>query len=148
MRRKLTETISVDELKSMYDNGMSVVDISNALEVSTATVYRYLRGQTNRRGGRCASRIPAKEFRVAEPKTKQDMADYNAMNACLVVEDRTINLVGEVGKYMVFTAKKCVLCDIAGATLELQFDAIPGLVEELKALGRNVGSLVGCCEMW
>ena len=127
MRRPLTDTISVDELKSMYDNGISVEDICNALDISKATVYRYLKGQTNRSSGRCASRIPADAFRAHKPKTVQDMANANALNACLAVEDRTVNLAGAVGKYTVRAAEKCVLCDIGGQYWSLNLMLSPAL---------------------
>jgi hypothetical protein len=37
---------------------------------------------------------------------------------------------------------------LGGVEVELQFETIPGLIEELKALVRNVDSLNTGCEMW
>ena len=150
MRKKLTDSISVEELKQMYDSGMSCEGIAKSLDCSPATVYRYLQGYTGgRRGGRCARNIPDREIRKnSREMDMQQMDVQNSANACLVVENKLINLEGTIGKYMVDAKSKIIVCQIAGATFDMQPDTIPALVEELKALGRNVGQMAVGCEMW
>lgn len=145
----LLKSVSLDEMKSMYDNGMSCVDIAAALGVSRQTIYRYLQGHTNRRkGGKYASRIPGREIHtIKEQDHPNGTAIRNSVNACLVVTERTVSLKGTVGEYLVEPSKKTVIANIGGEMIDLDFDIIPGLVEELKAIGRNLGA-VGGNEMW
>lgn len=55
-KKSLLESVSLDELKRMYDNGMSCVEIANAVGVSDKTIYRHLQGHTNRHGGKYSRR--------------------------------------------------------------------------------------------
>lgn len=149
MRKKLTDSVSVDELVRMYNSGMSFGDIGNSLGVSYQTIRNYLIGvvEPRARGGRCASKIPGSSLH-AKSRTLENMAVQNAVNACLVVEERTIGLVGQVGRYVVHSGEKNILCQLDDTTITLQIDAIPGFIEELKALMRNVGAMTTGCEMW
>lgn len=148
-KNSLLNSISLDELKQMYDNGMSCVEIADSLDVSRQTIYRYLQGHTNRhKGGKYASRIPGREIhRTNEQEHPNGAAIRNSANACLVVTERTISLKGTVGEYLVEPSKKTVIANIRGGMIDLDFDIIPDLVEELKAIGRNLGA-VGGNEMW
>lgn len=149
MRKRLTDSVSVEELKQMYDNGMSCADIAKSLDVSQTTIYRYLQGHIGGRGGVYARNIPDREIRNRpNDLDMQQMDVQNSANACLVVENKLINLEGTIGKYMVDAKSKNIVCQIAGATFDMQPDTIPALVEELKALGRNVGQMAVGCEMW
>lgn len=154
MRKKLTETVSIHELEQMYDSKMSIADIAKSCDTTYQTVWRYLKDYikdhpNNQRGGRCAARIPSPRRALNDEACEmQRFAEKNSANACLVVENKLINLEGVVGKYMVDAKSKTIVCQIGGATFDLQPDAIPGLVEELKALGRNVGQIAAGCEMW
>lgn len=153
MKKKLTDLVSVDELKQMYDNGMSCEDIASKLNVGASTVYRYLSGHTvgRAKGGKIASKIPKD---VIQPKryddqhSFHDMAIQNAANACLVVVDHSINLKGQYGEYLVEPGKKRITANINGEMIDLDFDIIPGLIQELKAIGRNIESVAVGNEMW
>lgn len=153
MKKKLTDLVSVDELKQMYDNGMSCEDIASKLKVGASTVYRYLSGHTvgRAKGGKIASKIPKD---VIQPKSYDDqhsfhdMAIQNAANACLVVVDHSINLKGQYGEYLVEPGKKKVTVNVQGEVFDLGFDVINGFIEELKAIGRNIGSVSVGNEMW
>jgi predicted transcriptional regulator len=150
MRRKLTDSVSIDELKSMYDSGMNQAQIAESLGVSRMTINRYLNGYCNRgRGGLYARNIPDS---VINPKTKEttkdDLAEKNAANACLVVTSKEITLEGTVGKYSVFGKNRSVVIDINGDMIEVKFEFITDFIDELKAIARNVGGLDSGCEMW
>lgn len=150
MRRKLTDSVSIDELKSMYDSGMNQAQIAESLGVSRMTINRYLNGYGVRgRGGLYARNIPDS---VINPKTKEttkdDLAEKNAANACLVVTGKEITLEGTVGKYSVFGKDRSVVIDINGDMIEVKFEFITDFIDELKAIARNVGGLDSGCEMW
>lgn len=49
-RRRLDITVSIEEMKRMFDNGMSKEEIADQLGISRATIYRWLKGYT-RNGG-------------------------------------------------------------------------------------------------
>lgn len=150
-KSSLLKTVSLDELKAMYDDGMSCEDIAARLGVANSTIYRHLQGHTTGRGGggQISRRIPDV---VIHPKAEQqamhNMAVRNEANACLVVEDHTINLAGVVGKYAVYARQQKVLCEINGSVLELPFDALAGVADELKALARNTSGMTVGCEAW
>ena len=148
-KNNLLNSVSLDELKQMYDNDMSCAEIAAALDVSDKTIYRHLQGYTNRhKGGKYASRIPGREIHtMKEQEHPNGAAIRNSVNACLVVTERTVSLKGTVGEYLVEPSKKTVIANIGGEMIDLDFDIIPGLVEELKAIGRNLGA-VGGNEMW
>ena len=76
------------------------------------------------------------------------MGQRNAVNACLVVVDRSINLKGQYGEYLVEPSKKRVTANICSNLIDLDFDIIPGVIEELKAIGRNIESVAVGTEMW
>ena len=149
MRRKsLLDSVSLDELKQMYDNGMSCVEIANAVGVSDKTIYRHLQRHTNRHGGKYSRRIPVYEIHKTKHECENTAAVRNAANACLVVVDRSINLKGQYGEYLVEPGKKRVTANICSNLIDLDFDIIPGLIEELKAIGRNIESVTVGTEMW
>lgn len=150
MRRKLTDSVSMDELKAMYDSGMNQAQIADSLGVSRETINRYLSGYGVRgRGGLYARNIPGSAI---NPKTKEatgaEQAEKNAANACLVVTSKEITLEGTVGKYSVFGKNRCVMIDIDGNMIEIKFEFITDFIDELKAIARNVGELGSGCEMW
>ena len=147
-KKSLLESVSLDELKQMYDNGMSCVEIANAVGVSDKTIYRHLQGHTNRHGGKYSRRIPPYEIHKNKHECENTAAVRNAVNACLVVQERTITLKGTVGEYLVEPSKKIVTANIGGNLINLDFDIIAGLIEELKAIGRNIESVAIGNEMW
>ena len=137
----------------MYDNGMSCEDIASKLKVGVSTVYRYLSGYTvgRTKGGKIARKIPKNVIqpkRYEEQHSMHDMAIQNAANACLVVVDRSINLKGQYGEYLVEPGKKRITVNIQGEIFDLDFDIVHGFIEELKAIGRNIESVAIGNEMW
>lgn len=149
-RKRLTDSISVEELQQMYDAGMSQREIAEAVGCSQHTISNYLRGHCNRgRGGRVASRIDKHDFAV-EPKREemQAIAEKNAANACLVVASKQVVLEGMVGSYHVFGKDETIVIEIGKDMTEVKFDALPGLIEELKAIARNIDSVKAGCEAW
>lgn len=143
MRRKLTDSVSIDELKSMYDSGMNQAQIAESLGVSRMTINRYLNGYCVRgRGGLYARNIPDPVInQKTKETTKDDLTEKNAANACLVVTSKEITLEGTVGKYSVFGKNRSVVIDINGDMIEVKFEFITDFIDELKAIARNVGGV-------
>lgn len=139
-----------EEIVAMYNNGMSQYDIAETLGVSQTTISYNLRkmGICAGEGGRIARTIPKKDYAARETAEKQEMAVKNAVNACLVVEDRSFSLKGVVGKYEVSAKSKIVLASIGDRVRELDVDILAPLADELKALARNLAGMEICNEMW
>lgn len=148
-RTSLLKTISLDELKQMYDNNGNCERVASMLGCSAATVYKHLQGYTGRgRGGICASRIPKEEFAAKAKPAEETIEEKNNKHACLVVDGRTISLVGAVGAYEVCAKEKTVYCTIDNVEIKLNFDIVEQFTEELKAIGRNLCTLNSGNEMW
>ena len=141
--------VNRDEIAAMYRNGMSQRDIAHALGVSQTTISYNLRklGIGAGEGGYIARTIPKKDYVSHETVEKQEMAVKNAINACLVVEDRSFSLKGVVGRYEVSAKSKIVLASIGDRVLELDVDILAPLADELKALARNLSGMEPCNEM-
>ncbi len=146
---RLTDSISMDELRQMYDNGMTQAEIADSIGVSRPTINKYLKGY-KAKGGRVASRIPGSDLRVKRDPEREmsNMAEKNAENACLVVANKEILLNGTVGTYHVYGKDKAVMISVGGGMLDVAFDILPDFIDELKAVARNVGGLECGCEMW
>ena len=103
------------------------------------------------RGGRYSRRIPDEVIKPSYGRNSSDakeLENRNAEHACLVVEDRTVDLVGTIGRYVVNAKTRSALCSFGNTLVELSLETLPALIDELKALGRlgntfNVGN-----EMW
>ena len=76
------------------------------------------------------------------------MAVRNAANACLLVEDKSYSLKGQIGKYEVSAKSGFVLANINDVLIELNTDMLVTLADELKALARNITEVAVGCEMW
>jgi hypothetical protein len=161
MNMEHTHRVSTDEIIAMYNNGMSQSDIARATGMSQATVgYRMRRagfmvgkGRHNPfKGGAVADTIPTHEYKVSEDEVKarekQEIAEKNAANACLMVEDRCYSLRGKVGTYEVSIKSGFVSMKIGETMIELEKDTLAALVDELKALARNMACMDVGCEMW
>lgn len=155
MKGKLTDSVSIGELRQMYDSGMTYAQIAEALDVSTMTIGRHLRGYAVKdprsgRGELVASTIDAHELspKSRDDTSMKDMSISNAANACLVVASKEIALEGTVAKYTAFSKDRCVVIDIDGDMIQIKFDSITDFIDELKAIARNVGGLECGCEMW
>ena len=157
--RKLS-TEEIDEILRMHYNHMNQHDIAKALQISQPTVGYWLRkngihvgrGKPSR-GGLVASTIPKSEYVVQEnvghvSTEMSEMAEKNAANACLLVEDRSYSLRGQVGTYEVSIKTGFVALKIGEALIELERDMLVVLADELKALARNVVGMEVGCEMW
>lgn len=156
-----TAKVSTDEIIAMYNNGMSQTDIAKATGLSqTAVGYRMRRegicvgkGSHNPfKGGAVADTIPTCEYKVSEEevkaKEKQEIAEKNAANACLMVEDRIIKLEGVFGKYHVSTKEKFACINVNDCLVKIGFNDLATFASEIRALARNVGALDESTEMW
>lgn len=152
----MKKSIDVEAIISMYNNGMSQRDIGKALQCSQPTVGYWLRknginpgkGKPPVKGGKVTATIPKKDYVVQTEVEKHDMAVRNAANACLLVEDKSYSLKGQVGTYEVSAKSGYVMANIGSSILELNVDILVTLADELKALARNMTEIAVDCEMW
>lgn len=152
----MKKRVDVDAIISMYGNNMSQRDIANALRCSQHTVGYWLRknginpgkGKPPVKGGTVASTIPKKDYVVQTETENHKMAVRNAANACLLVEDRSFSLKGQIGKYEVSAKSGFVMANIGDVLIELNMDMLVTLADELKALARNMSEIAVGCEMW
>lgn len=159
--RRSFSSEEIDEIVRMYRNNMSQRDIAKAFEVSQPTVGYWLRkagicvgrGNGPGKGGVVASTIPRSEYVVEEQAEvvnpeMDELAKRNAANACLLVEDRSYSLKGQVGTYEVSIKTGFVALKIGETMLEPEKDRLVVLADELKALARNMAGMEVGCEMW
>lgn len=144
----------INDIVSMFKAGMSNGDIGQKYGMSNQNVSRLLRklGYTRRKGGLIAQAIPEREFKVELEKQRseefQAIEAKNNANACLVVSDREVRLNGTVGSYHVIGKDKAVMAFVGEDAIVVHFDMLPTFIEELKAIGRNIGDINPGCEMW
>lgn len=70
MRKRLTDSVSRDEMLKMRESGMTNEDIARSLDVTRQTVYRYIGCQP----GRALRRIYIPEPAKAAPKSSGGVA--------------------------------------------------------------------------
>ena len=95
-----------------------------------------------------ARTIPKKDYVAHAEVEKREMAEKNAVNACLVVADRSFSLQGQIGSYEVSAKDGRVLASIEGKLIELEVDQLAVLADEFKAIARGIAGMQLGCEMW
>jgi len=142
----------IEDLVAMYNNGMSQRDIAKVVGMSQAAIGVRLRKagicSGRYKGGYIARTIPQKDYVAHEEAEKQEMAEKNAANACLLVEDRIIKLEGVFGKYHVSAKEKFACINVNECLLKIGFENLATFADEIRALARNVGALEESNEMW
>lgn len=137
----LLNDVSITELLTMRETGMSNYDIAESLEVSEATVYRLIgknpKGTPRRRRTPEIVETPIK--RTAEPE----------IEACLAVQYRNIECVGSYGTYMIDCAVKSIFATY-GDDMEfvVSFDKLGEMIKELTAIQRQIDKLKAKQELW
>ena len=205
MKRPLTETIDIQQLRSMQEEGMSHLAIANALGISDATVRKYL-GHSKHKGGRRLTDEEKEQIRqmAAQGMTGADIADIlkcslatvykhtkGAGNkggmisktiplpkkekapkedehaACLIMQNKTYELHGIYGAYVIDVKKKEITIETTDDSGELLIDncsfeglenkincnldkikRINDMNAELLAIQRKMKELTVGSEMW
>lgn len=128
-----------EEIIKMYESGMVVQDIADAVGLCRQSVYRYLKDHPKgRNGGVVARTIPKYEIFKSAAKAVEAIAEKNADNASVILESCNISLGGCVGSYTLNTQKKEVRCEIGDNVFYFKFDDLLGLIDELKGVGRCI----------
>lgn len=155
----MAKRASVDrnQLVEMYLGGMSQRDIANAIGLSQTAIGYHLRkagicvgkGQGMGNGGHVARTIPKKDYVVKAEAEKQEMAQKNAVNACLVVSSRCYNLKGQVAKYQVYAGENFVTIHLGPHEIMLEAKELTTFADELKAVARGLAGIQSIGpEMW
>ena len=137
MKRSLMESVSVREMQEMRDNeGMSNNEIAEALDVFYMTVYKYIGAQP--KGLRKARKV----LQDRQP-IKEEPAP-----ACLVLQNRNIELHGVVGVYGIDCKAQSVHITYNGHDMWILFDKLGTFIDELKAIHRKIDFLAVTKDMW
>ncbi len=140
--RKLLDDVTINELMTMREEqGMSNQDIADALGVNVQTIYNYI------------GKMPKELYK---PRTRKEPAvpapgkvEEPAPEACLVVQNRTIELHGLENTYIIDSKKGEVLVNMSDESgMIINFDKLPALVNELRAIQRKISELTVKNEMW
>lgn len=136
--KNLMDEISVSELLQMREEGMSNQEIADALDVSYYTIVKYI-------GGAPKSVRKPREFHedVAKKEAPPEVAP-----ACLVIQNKQIELHGVMGVYVVDCKKKTVLAQFGETMLDIAFDKLGDVIGELQAIKRKTSELIVENEMW
>ena len=128
--------INKAECIKMYEDGMSVKDIAAVLGCSETAVYWHLRNAPKRSGGGVVAKaIPAHEIHRPVGEAMEKVAEANVANASVLMEGCNINLAGCVGKYTVYTGEKRVYFEVGDYVMNVKYDDLLGLIDELKGVG-------------
>lgn len=150
--KRLLDEVTVDELMQMREGqGMTNQQIADALDVNVNVIRRYIGNQPK------GIRKP-REYKAEEPK-KQEAAPAPAASACLVVQNREIELKGVCGSYMIDCKNRQMYADVnlfgEEKNLVMSIDDIPGIIgkmdefkAELQAIAAKMDALTMQNEMW
>lgn len=137
MKRSLMESVSVREMQEMRDNkGMTNNEIAEALDVSYMTVYKYIGAQPN--GLRKARKVTQDRQPIKEEPAP----------ACLVLQNRSMELHGVVGVYGIDCKAQSVHITYNGHDMWILFDKLGAFIDELKAIHRKIDFLAVTKDMW
>lgn len=146
-RRRLTDSVSVDELLKMRESGMTNSDIARALDVSYHTVLHYIGNQPGRAARHAYTPKPVKSH-------CKSLGGGNGMSesapACLAVSGRIVSLEGICGSYMVDAINSTITIDTGWCekSIDMPADKLPDFINELSAIMRHIPELSKCNEMW
>lgn len=143
--KSILHDVSVSELLTMRETGMSNYEIAEALEVSEATVYRLI--GKNPKGTPRRRRTPE----IVEMPIKQPQNKPEEIEACLAVQHRSIECVGAYATYELDCMKQMVSVERGGEDgmiFEVSFDGLGELIKELSAIHRQLGKLKTKQELW
>lgn len=135
--RKLIKDISVSEMEQMRLDGMSNREIADALDVSYTTVLAYIGKQPSgmRKYSKYTDDVEIIPSVVEAP-------------ACLVMQNKVIELHGLVGTYEINCKQQHVDVMYGETVLRLTFEEMNNFADELKAISRKLDSLNVEHEMW
>lgn len=137
MKRSIMESVSVREMQEMRDNeGMTNNEIAEALDVSYMTVYKYIGAQP--KGLRKARKVLQDRRSIKEGPAP----------ACLVLQNRHIELHGVVGVYGIDCKAQSVHITYNGHDMWILFDKLGTFIDELKTIHRKIDFLAVTKDMW
>ena len=147
MRRSVLSDVSISELLSMRDSGMSNQEIADSLGCSYYTVLRLI--------GKQPKEMRKEYTRIADtpsekPKPAQVFKEEEEfIPASLVLAERTVVLQGEVGRYEIDTYKSSVSISITDhGQISIPMSDLKVLYKEIAAIIRNEEKTKFTVEAW
>lgn len=136
MKKRLLDDVLVEELLRMRESGMTNNDIATSLGVCYGTIYKAIGPQPGR-GGRVSQwvdRTPKME-KGLEGETVEAAAQSTAEpEPCLLMVNQVIRLEGDAAKYGIDMAGKSVLIQVGTQGIEVGFDALSRMQQELTSI--------------
>lgn len=148
-RRSLLKDVSISELMSMRDSGMSNAEIADSLGVSYATVLHAIGRQPSRAVMNNTSIATVEQEHEPEVISSvladvDDMPVMPAPKSTLTVKSREVRLDGVVCMYEVSDTEKTVVLRQAIDDVDIPFDKLPLVIAELQEIYRKIEN----CEVW
>ena len=147
MSKSLLKDVSISELLGMRDSGMTNRDIANTLDVSIATIYKYIGAQPPQmRKKRETAPYPPVILAEAHDADTHDAED----DASLIVDNRIVSLAGLFAGYRVDVRSRKISIFIEDDVdaMVVPFDKVRDFARELNALARHVGNMKVGNEAW
>lgn len=136
---RLLNDVTIEELKTMRENGMSNQQIADALGVHYTTILAHL-GPQPKDMKRSYTR-KAKPAPAPAPEPEEETVG-------LVVQNKKIDLDGLFARYCVDCKKGEILIEISETMVLIRRENLDDFINELKALRRNLDKLTVQNEMW
>lgn len=136
-----------EELLAMRNAGMTNQDIANALGCTIHAVRNHI-------GPQPGKNWPDFKKRMTEtpPESKIPVHDMdeaaNGPSACLVVENRKIDLAGTYGNYSIDTKEQMIAIMTQQYQILLDYDDFRTLTSEMNAILNKLDNLKITPEMW
>lgn len=136
-----------EELLAMRNAGMTNQDIANALGCSIHAVRNHIGPQPGKNWPDFKKRMTETPPEPQKPEPVRHEA-ANGPSACLVVENRKIDLAGTYGTYSIDTKEQMIAICTQQTQALLDYDDFRTLAHELNAIVNKLDSLKMTPEMW
>lgn len=149
-KRSILKDVSISELQRMRDEGMSNAEIAENLDVCYHTIYKLLGKQPEniRKPRKVHNTYPVAKPIVQDIKPVVEEPIKEEPAACLVVQDKLIELSGTFGSYTISTLDKKVTMHIESNIITVEFDKLKEFISEICAIERNTKVMTASPEMW
>ena len=130
-RKGLLKSVSIDEMLYMREQGMSNQEIAESLEVTAPTIYHYI--------GRNPKNMPRRHKMIEESSAPRTVQQEEVIPACLLMENRKINLIGQTHEYEVNEKDMSVRIKRTGdMPFVMKIEDLDDFISELQAIKRHV----------
>lgn len=147
--RSVLKDVSISELMTMREQGMSNQEIANALGVTYQSILRLI-GKQPKEVRRERSFTPEVNSHSSVPRNAEILKpEEEILPASLVMAERSFVLQGEIGRYEIDTYAQAVRISVADqGAFSIPIQDVRVLHSELSAILRNQEKLKFSVEAW